>query len=1074
MKKNNIFQRLRIISIWSILLFALSVSATSALTQQGKDAISMRVIPNPERYSVMKWYQKQGFKGSPQATKVDGYDAVRDGQTVYVNAANIAGEKLYTNIYVITYNLGASAQTSAIFDSILAHWKFNANLSYAADSCAIATKASCLMDNDCPRGDYCKSLKARTIRDVKRLADFSDIHDLLAKYKANNGGVSYPRLQSGSYLTDRTISVWPSWQATLGSQLGGQLPVDPINRLGECNTVISKDGSAGTAIEGAKFPTSGNAIYANANVTLKYDFTVTAKANYLLEISTANHINGPEGVALDSVSPSVADPYCPGPGFKHHLSIFVDDVKKGELCQDAVSSTTPEIGQIPLGIATTGVHTIKISWDNQQDSGPYSTKLQVKNVKLKSLEYNPTTCWSEDAKRYAATSDPLSAPLGSRAYMYEARQNGKSYSLTAPMESGYVREEEGASATSDARAETTAHANRAPIFELVNFSNGVATTAYAGDIQWYDQDNDPVTASMKYCNNASCSSSSMSPTVGGWNSWNSPTFRPATGRRYSFTAAKAAGEGSYFLKITLNDLQNQPDSSVSKIIEVKILKSGSVIEGPNEINLIASATKPISAKWKITDMTTSYPLSLPGSLLSVLQSLFGMSADEQLSRKNDLYEYIWNLPGVKPQAIIGKKTVELILKIKNKLNVEIQKKITLNITNTAPDLQVNCPDVIRVGEIFSCPVTTTDAEGNSVTLSYEGNHPNLNLKSDIDTSRTVQNTPMAAGSASSTEYSFKIKAIDQFNASTTRTISIKVNDYCGDGTVQNPTNMEGVKEECEKYGNGTSKDDQWDCTINPRPGISGVSLPNTPCRWFGGWCGDGLVASPYEVCDGNIGHGTGTSAADQYFCDCISAGGWCGDSLVQDGTGGTTDYDEDCDKKSYVPPTSPPESNANRHYACDSSCKFEGGYCGDGTIQPDRGEICETGQTQPCTSTVGIELPAHCEGAVFAGVKTCGNDCTWGSCQIPPPVAVPYSEGKCDPFTITLNDWACCEITACVSDAVLGCCGNAKISPVTEGYDNVTSLPYDPGDCKLNKQSGSLRNWEITGNHTVASYQCWR
>ncbi|MBA3047849.1 hypothetical protein KKC83_03220, partial [Patescibacteria group bacterium] len=80
------------------------LSFNSALAAASSDAIAIRVIPNTEHYSAARWYAEQGFSGSPQSLIVDGYEAVRDGRTVYVNAANIADNNLYVNIYLISYN----------------------------------------------------------------------------------------------------------------------------------------------------------------------------------------------------------------------------------------------------------------------------------------------------------------------------------------------------------------------------------------------------------------------------------------------------------------------------------------------------------------------------------------------------------------------------------------------------------------------------------------------------------------------------------------------------------------------------------------------------------------------------------------------------------------------------------------------------------------------------------------------------------------------------------------------------------------------------------------------------------
>ncbi|MDD5291299.1 MAG: putative Ig domain-containing protein [Patescibacteria group bacterium] len=181
------------------------------LAQTGKtnspDAIAIRVIPNPDHLSISRWYSEQGFKGSPQGLTVDGYEALRDGRTVYVNAANVVGNGLYTNIYLISYNQEAEAATKNILDQIIAHWKFNTNIEDSEQKVLIA-------------------------RDAKRLASLAEIKMAVENYKEEMG--YYPKLSAGTYLPGKTISTWPSWQQTLAKELGTGLPTDPINKLGAC------------------------------------------------------------------------------------------------------------------------------------------------------------------------------------------------------------------------------------------------------------------------------------------------------------------------------------------------------------------------------------------------------------------------------------------------------------------------------------------------------------------------------------------------------------------------------------------------------------------------------------------------------------------------------------------------------------------------------------------------------------------------------------------------------------------------------------------------------------------------
>ena len=234
---------------------------------QSPDAIAVRVYQNQDHQSALAWYQAKGFAGSPQALSVDGYDAIRDGRTVYVHAANIdlgsdpiiqTDDIYYSNIYLISYNQQAEADTNDIFGQLLKNWRFNTNLTDSG-ACALSTRrcqsdktcpanekcdqgfcqlkesANCLADDECPSGLLCTSPKAQITRDTKRLARLQDFHRALAKYKDKND--KYPNLAAGSYLPHASLSAWPSWQETLAPTLGlVAMPIDPVNQLGPCDT----------------------------------------------------------------------------------------------------------------------------------------------------------------------------------------------------------------------------------------------------------------------------------------------------------------------------------------------------------------------------------------------------------------------------------------------------------------------------------------------------------------------------------------------------------------------------------------------------------------------------------------------------------------------------------------------------------------------------------------------------------------------------------------------------------------------------------------------------------------------
>ncbi|MEA3449535.1 MAG: MopE-related protein [Patescibacteria group bacterium] len=232
-KNNNYF--LKIVFVFVLCLLFLCVGASNKIKADSSDVIAVRVIMNSDHLSAHEWYKMQNFTGSPQLITVDAYRGVRDGRTVYVNVANIAPsggvDTLFTNIYIISYNQSAENTTKDIFGLIIDKWQFNSNLEFRGN-CRINNSEVCLNDSDCPAGDVCGSVKSRVTRDVRRLEDNYVMTKWLIDYEDNNG--HFPKLSAGSYLPNISLSVWPSWQDTLAADLGHQLRLDPVNKLGAC------------------------------------------------------------------------------------------------------------------------------------------------------------------------------------------------------------------------------------------------------------------------------------------------------------------------------------------------------------------------------------------------------------------------------------------------------------------------------------------------------------------------------------------------------------------------------------------------------------------------------------------------------------------------------------------------------------------------------------------------------------------------------------------------------------------------------------------------------------------------
>lgn len=224
----------------------------SSVVAQKKSAIGVRIMANREHLPARRWYENQNFlkKGNPAPILVDGYDGIKDGNTVYVNAMNILhpdifgpfyceknglisapgnvgkcedeankNPNFFTNIYVISYTEDAANQT--IFNQVISNWKFNSNINLHTP-CAGCNGGQAEVD----------AARAEIRRDTRRLADMAYMHWVFEKFYNAYG--YYPKLDSGTYIQNETLSRWPSWQETLGAELGITLQVDPINSFGVC------------------------------------------------------------------------------------------------------------------------------------------------------------------------------------------------------------------------------------------------------------------------------------------------------------------------------------------------------------------------------------------------------------------------------------------------------------------------------------------------------------------------------------------------------------------------------------------------------------------------------------------------------------------------------------------------------------------------------------------------------------------------------------------------------------------------------------------------------------------------
>lgn len=339
---------------------ALQVVVVSATAVSETNFIIFRVMPNTGHLSVKEWY-KEKFPGDAVGTMstVDGYEAMRVGNTTYISAANISGSSIYTNIYIIAYSLGANAQTKNIYDQLVANFQLNTNSGFSTTNdnnlCSPTDPDDgvvrvCSTNFDCPSGTICRSKSLKLRRDVKRLTDLLPIKKYLEQYGSahmacsGNAQISctstggqcgalgpcvnyYPQLNAGTFVRGQSNSKWPlSWQQTLSTDLKQTLPVDPINKFSVCPISGSdpetcwKEATrefrcaANSNIYGYKLEDLGKDYQLYSN--FEYDAVSSGFGTFVASLPRTGLYNGPEPILsgvnnLGNISTTL-DSYCTG------------------------------------------------------------------------------------------------------------------------------------------------------------------------------------------------------------------------------------------------------------------------------------------------------------------------------------------------------------------------------------------------------------------------------------------------------------------------------------------------------------------------------------------------------------------------------------------------------------------------------------------------------------------------------------------------------------------------------------------------------------------------------------------
>lgn len=213
-------------------IYEVAFKDANALTNDASsnnNTIAIRVYPNDldsntstieDSVNPVLWYllNTNDAESGYTETTLDDYQAVTVGNTTYVAISDLndSSGRTLPYVFVLAYSGDATKETSDVVQAIIEGLRFNRN-DVLSDECAIT--------------------KAEVIRDTKRVNDLGTVAYLLSSYYYNDSDANdqedFPTLENASYITGLSTSVWPSWDDTLGSALGQNLPVDPTNEFAE-------------------------------------------------------------------------------------------------------------------------------------------------------------------------------------------------------------------------------------------------------------------------------------------------------------------------------------------------------------------------------------------------------------------------------------------------------------------------------------------------------------------------------------------------------------------------------------------------------------------------------------------------------------------------------------------------------------------------------------------------------------------------------------------------------------------------------------------------------------------------
>jgi hypothetical protein len=851
-----------IIPIIIIFAFAfLAFFSDSVLGQTSADAIAIRVLPNNDyHYSALRWYKEKKFTGSPQSMLVDGYEAVRDGRTVYVNAANItagnSGDVLYTNIYIISYNQEAENKTQDIFGQILAHWQFNSNMTVNITDigqCSGKDNRNCWEDDECPLGELCNSRKARIVRDTRRLADLAEIKIALNDYKTLKG--KYPVLASGSYLPNKTLSVWPSWQKVLAQELTTvPLPIDPENKLGACpgfNDItcwdeINKSFYDPVDNDMLDLPAGSNVYaYSGSNTGTSYNVCAVMESDLVEGAGSGNcATDGNIGISEES---------------NNNPPVFVSsnlDGYQNRLYEGFIVATDPDGDNLtwtftPLGTWTNWVNPpanvpalVNISpyqkilrADRAGDVGTYSFRLTINDGRGGITQEDFTIKIESplilglvmpNMTYYASTTNPIN-------YRYTVSDQVTSHTLTGNLLSGWTGSMAGSQFSITGPLNTTPGIS---VSTSINYNLEIVNDL--GDRR-------RGSFNIRVINNAPRITAADASVI--------------VGQPLSATNITATDDENNNFTITLNGslpvgLNRSPGSGNVQITGTPSAQAP-LLENPYDLTIVARDVFGAESSQPFTITVINHPPIMNNincaNRVRVNSNFSCTVSAADITDNHSIARYQMTNQTYPPGLTINPATGVISGIPRNPGNYRIEVSAVDQfgaVSNNAyiPLLIVNyCGDGARQSP-------NTEGQGGPANNGME----------DCDGTSGIATSP--SGSSQSLQYGCSPACI-------------ATGGWCGDG-VRNGTEI------CDRTdGLGPNQSCSDTCTL--------INLP---------YCGDG-VRNGTEICEGTEGIATspsGSSPTLQYSCTpppagCTPTGGWCGDGIVQDGTNSTINAGENCD-----------------------------------------------------------------------------------------------------------------------------------------------------------------------------------